>query len=129
VTDALAIPLPGPGSHRYELQYRVVQTKEWAYRCPVWLPAVASDGRARSVDIEVTLPPAARPAGGSFPAFRWDGGTGRATLGNLPAFVRVPYVAAGESRPPVRDLGRTMDLVAVGVLLAGSAWWVVRRRR
>lgn len=128
VTEALVIRFPTAGDFRYEVRYRVRQPDEWAYRCPLWVPAVASDGRSRSVEIEVTLPPAARPAGWSFPAFQWTGGTGRITLGNLPAFVRLPYLAPGEARPPTRNLGRIMDVAAVGVLLAGTAWWIARRR-
>jgi hypothetical protein len=129
VTDALSIRFPTAGNHRYEVRYRVTQPDEWAYRCPVWLPAVAADGRSRNVQIEVTLPSAARPVGGSFPTFEWDGATGRATLGHLPAFVRLPYVAPGEPRRPMRDLGRMMELAALGVLLAGTVLWVARRRR
>lgn len=128
-TEALLIRFPTAGTYRYEVRYRVKQPDEWAYRCPVWLPAVAADGRSRNVAIEVVLPPDARPAGGAFPAFQWNGATGRATLGHLPAFVRLPYVAPGETRPPMRDLGRLMDLTAVGLLLGGTAAWVARRRR
>jgi hypothetical protein len=128
VTEAFALRFPAAGNHRYEVRYRVTQPEEWAYRCPVWLPVVAAD-RPRAVEIEATLPPAAQPAGGSFPAFQWDGGTGRATLGHLPAFVRLPYAAPGEQRSPMRDLGRVMDLVAIGMLVAGTVFWAVRRRR
>lgn len=129
VTEAFVLRFPDAGDARYEVRYRATQPDEWAYRCPVWLPAVAADGRSRNVEIEVTLPPAAEPAGGSFPAFQWQGGTGRATLGHLPAFVRLPYVAPGEPRAPMRDLGRMMELAAIAMLVAGMALWVARRRR
>lgn len=129
-TEALSVEFPGAGTHRYELRYRVVHPDRWAYRCPLWLPPVAGDGYSRDVELEVSLPPGARPAGGSFPAFDWDeGSSGRATLGNLPAFVNVPFIVPGEARQPARDIGRLMDLTAMGVLLAGTAWWVARRRR
>jgi hypothetical protein len=128
-TEALAIRFPVAGSYRYEVRYRVRQPEEWSHRCPLWLPAVAADGRSRNVQIEVTLPAAAHPVGGSFPTFQWNGGTGRATLGHLPAFVRVPYAAPGEPRGPVRNLGRIMDFAALAVLIAGTALWVARRRR
>lgn len=129
VTEAFVLRFPNAGNARYEVRYRATQPDEWAYRCPVWLPAVAADGRSRNVEIEVTLPPAAEPTGGSFPAFQWQGATGRATLGHLPAFVRLPYAARGESRAPMRDLGRMMELLAIAMLVAGMALWVARRRR
>jgi hypothetical protein len=129
VTEAFVLRFPDAGTARYEVRYRATQPDEWAFRCPVWLPVVPADGRSRNVELEVTLPPAAQPAGGSFPAFIWQGGTGRATLGHLPAFVRLPYVAPGESRAPMRDLGRMMELAAIAMLVAGMALWVARRRR
>ena len=128
VTEAFTLRFPGAGSYRYEVRYRVTQPDEWAYRCPLWLPTVAAAGRPRSVEIEVTLPAAAQPAGGSFPALQWEGGTGRATLGHLPAFVRLPYAAAG-GRAPMRDMGRLMELTAIGMLVAGTALWALRQRR
>jgi len=129
LTEAFVFRLPGAGSARYEVRYRATQPDEWAYRCPVWLPTVAADGRSRNVEIEVTLPSAAEAAAGSFPAFQWDGGTGRAMLGHLPAFVRLPYAARGEPRAPMRDVGRMMELAAIAMLVTGMALWVVRRRR
>ncbi len=129
VTEVLLIRFPNAGSHRYEVRYRVRQPDEWTYRCPVWLPAIAADGRSRNVSIEVTLPPGARPAGGSFPSFEWEDAAGRAILGHLPAFVRVPYMAPGEGSPAPRDLGRMMDIAAIAVLLGGTAFWAARRRR
>ena len=128
LTESVTVRFPNAGSYRYELRYRVRQADDWAYRCPVWLPVVAAH-RPRAVEIEVTLPPDAQPASGSFPALLWSGGTGRATLGHLPAFMRIPYAAPGEPRSPTRDLGRTMDFAAIGILVAGTAVWVVRRRR
>jgi hypothetical protein len=129
ITEALTVTLPGAGTHRYELRYRVVQPDAWAFRCPVWLPTVAGDGRSRSIEIEAVLPSDARAAGGSFPAFQWADGIGRATLANLPAFVRLPYVAPGETHSPTRDVSRLMDVTAVGVLIAGTVLWVIRKRR
>jgi hypothetical protein len=125
----LAIRFANAGSHRYEVRYRVTHPEAWAYRCPVWLPAIAADGRSRNVSIEVTLPPAARPAGGAFPAFEWQNGAGRAILGHLPAFVRVPYAVPGHPPPTAHNVGRIMDLAAIGILLVGTAFWATRRRR
>lgn len=129
VTEVLVIRFPSPGTHRYEIRYRVTQPDEWAYRCPVWLPAIPADGRSRNVMIEVTLPPAALPAGGAFPGFEWEDGVARAVLGNVPAFIRLPFTTPGQASPAARDLGRIMDIAAVGVLVAGTALWAARRRR
>jgi hypothetical protein len=129
LTEVLVIRLPNAGSQRYEVRYRVTQPDEWAYRCPVWLPTIAADGRSRNVSIQVTLPPGARPAGGSFPSFEWEGDIGRAILGHLPAFVRVPYMAPGQASRVPRDLGRMMDIAALAVLIGGTAVWAARRRR
>ena len=128
-TEALTLSFPAAGVHRYEVRYRVAQSEQWAYRCPVWLPTVAADGRSRNVEIEVVLPPDARPASGTFPVLRWEGRTGRTTLANVPAFLRLPYEAPSETRRPPADLGRLMDIAAVGMLIAGTALWIVRRRR
>jgi hypothetical protein len=129
LTEVLVLRFPAAGSYPYEVRYRVTQPDEWAYRCPVWLPTVSTDGRSRKVQIEVILPPAAQPAGGSFPVLEWDRGIGRATLGHLPAFVRLPYAEPGQARKPMRDMGRLMDFAAIGMLIAGTLLWVVRRRR
>jgi hypothetical protein len=129
LTDAYLFGFAGAGNARYEVRYRATQPDEWAYRCPVWLPTVAADGHSRNVDIEVTLPSDAEPAGGSFPAFQWHGTTGRATLGNLPAFVRLPYAVPGQSGAPMHDVGRIMELAAIALVVTGMTVWVIRRRR
>lgn len=129
VTEVFTLRFASAGLHRYEVRYRATQPEGWAWRCPVWLPVIATDGRSRQIGIEVTLPPGARPAGASFPAFRWEERLGSATLGSLPAFVRTPYASPDEARSPGLDYGRAMDYVAAGVLLVGTAIWVIRRRR
>lgn len=129
VTEVFSLRFPAAGPHRYDVRYRATQPEAWAYRCPIWLPVVAADGHSRSVEIEVTLPEGATPAGWSFPAFRWEGRVGRATIGNVPAFIRAPYEAPGETRSHGANLGRVMDAVAAAFLLGGTALWLIRRRR
>ena len=65
LTESFMLRFPNAGNSRYELRYRVRQPDDWAYRCPVWLPAVAAD-RPRNVEIEVTLPPALNPPADRF---------------------------------------------------------------
>ena len=61
------------------------------------------------------------------PTFDWAGTIGSTRLGHLPAFVRVPYAADGES--PGWDIGRMMDAVAVLAFGAATAIWAWRARR
>ena len=60
------------------------------------------------------------------PTFAWTGTQGSATLPHLPAFVIVPYAAAGGSRP--WDVSRVMDAVAIGTLVFASAVWLRRQK-
>jgi hypothetical protein len=115
-----------PAQAAYEFSYRVRQPEGLANRCPIWLPAVPADGRSRAVRLQVDLPPGAT-AGASMPAFGWTGAHGSARLGHLPAFVRVPYAAEGES--PGWSIGRVMDAVALTVFAGASAIWAWRRKR
>ncbi len=115
-----------PQAAAYELSYRVEQPPAGAFRCPLWLPTAPADGRSRAVRIAVTVPAGAQPAG-TMPAFTWRDGVGTATLGHLPAFVRVPYQADGVSAP--WNLARLMDGVSVGVLVVASLLWLLRSRR
>lgn len=110
----------------YELAYRVEQPPAGRFRCPLWLPTAPADGRSRAVRLTVTLPPGAEPSG-TMPAFAWRNGVGTATLGHLPAFVRVPYAADGAAAP--WDLGRVMDGVSIGTLVVASLLWLRRTRR
>jgi hypothetical protein len=112
-------------STTYALHYQVVQPAEGAFRCPLWLPTTPADGRSRAVRLTVTLPPGAQPSG-TMPAFSWQDGVGSATLGHLPAFVRVAYAADGEPAP--WSLARLMDGVSVGVLAVASLVWLRRAR-
>jgi hypothetical protein len=41
----------------YELRYRVEQPASRASRCPLWVPAVPTDGLSRDVSLQVELPP------------------------------------------------------------------------
>ncbi len=120
-----------PGARTlYQIHYRISQPEERAFRCPVWVPAVATDGRSRSVTIEVALPEGSAPRGSSFPALSWGGPRGTATLAHLPAFIRVPF--AGSSTSPgtgLLDVARTMDVVAIAVMAVATAGWLWRRKR
>jgi hypothetical protein len=115
-----------PQTAAYELSYRVEQPPAGRFRCPLWLPTTPADGRSRAVQLAVTLPVGAQPSG-TMPAFTWRDGVGAATLGHLPAFVRVPYAADGVSAP--WNLARLMDGVSVAVLVVASLLWLLRARR
>jgi hypothetical protein len=115
-----------PQTAAYELSYRVEQPPSARFRCPLWLPTTPADGRSRAVQLAVTVPVGAQPSG-TMPAFTWRDGVGAATLGHLPAFVRVPYAAEGVSAP--WNLARLMDGVSVGVLVVVSLLWLLQRRR
>lgn len=114
-----------PEASAYQLHYRVEQPDDRRDRCPLWLPLTPTDGRPDAIRIQVDLPPSTIPAG-SFPAFTWNGTHGVVMLGHLPAFVRLSYVAAGQSAP--WDLSRTMDAVALVAFAAASALWIRFRR-
>jgi hypothetical protein len=121
-TQALRVSV---ANRAYTLRYRVRQPADRAFRCPIWLPTVATDGVSRPVRISVVLPDAMAP-GASMPAFAWNGTRGTVTLGHVPAFVRVPYGSATEVR--VWDTGRIMDAAAIVIFVAASAFWAWRRR-
>ncbi len=110
----------------YGFRYRAVQPASRSNRCPLWLPAVPTDGRPGAVRLTVDVP-AATFAGNSMPAFSWIGTRGSAALAHLPSHVVVPY--GPEGAPPGWDVGRMMDALAVTVFAAASAIWVWRARR
>lgn len=116
-----------PSEPAYTFSYRARQPESRAHRCPVWLPTVPTDGLTRSVRLDIELPPAATPPGSSLPTFAWTGAHGLATLGHVPAFVRVPYAREGDA--PGWDLARIMDVATMAMFLGGTAFWVWRRRR
>lgn len=126
----LILSVDSAGAHEYTLRYQVVQPEAGAYRCPLWLPTTPTDGRSLPVAIAVTLPGGAEAGGGSLPAFAWEAGLGQARVGHVPAFIRVPFRAAGESAGagPL-NVTRLMDLVAITVLACGTALFAWRRRR
>ena len=114
-----------PASPSYTLRYRVRQPPAGAFRCPLWLPTTPADGRSRAIRLSVRVPDGAQPAG-TMPTFAWNAGVGTATLGHLPAFVRLPFEADGVRAP--WNLVRLMDAVSIGVLaLASLVFW--RRTR
>jgi len=115
-----------PRQARYTIRYRATQSAARSGRCPLWLPAVATDGLSRTIRLEVSLPPGTSP-GRSMPALTWTGTTGSTTLGNMPAFVYISYVAPGEAAG--WDIARAMDRLAVLVFVLASAIWIWRRKR
>jgi hypothetical protein len=115
-----------PDEASYGFRYRAMQPAHRADRCPIWLPTVPADGRSRPVRLEIDLPPATA-AGTSMPAFLWTGAHGAATLGHLPAVVRVPYTREGDARG--WGIDSMMDALAVAVFVVASAAWTWRLRR
>jgi len=115
-----------PDATSYQFSYHAQQPAGRTDRCPIWLPAVPTDGRSKVVRLELDLPAAANP-GASMPAFTWTGAHGAATLGHLPAIVRVPYTREGEARGWGVD--SMMDAVAIAVFAAATAVWALRARR
>ena len=121
-------PYSGSGTDSYTLHYRVTQPQSHAYRCPVWLPTVATDGRSRDVRIRVTLPPNASPGGGAFPTLEWRSDAGTAVLGHVPAFLHVRFSdAAGPAGP--WNVARVMDAIALAAIGAGMLAFAWRRKR
>lgn len=127
---SLLVKLPAAGVHTYSLHYQVSQPEAGAYRCPIWLPTTATDGRSHEIYIQVTLPAGAVPEGGGLPAFAWDDRQGVARTGHVPSFVRVPFHLAGETAGAGGvNVARLMDAIALTVVAIGSALFVWRRRR
>jgi hypothetical protein len=115
-----------PEAASYELSYHAAQPADREYRCPIWLPAVPTDGRSRAVRLDVELPAAVTPAA-SMPAFTWTGVHGTATLGHIPAIVRIPYGAPGDARG--WGINAMTDAVAIAVFAVATAIWTWRARR
>jgi hypothetical protein len=115
-----------PDGPSYEFGYRAVQPAGREHRCPIWLPAVPTDGRSQAVRIEVDLP-AAAIAGASMPAFTWTGSRGAARLGHVPAVVIVPFAPQGEARG--WGIDSLMDAFAIAVFVGASGVWAWRLRR
>jgi hypothetical protein len=115
-----------PEAGSYEFSYHAVQPADREYRCPIWLPAVPTDGRSRAVRLDIDMPAIATP-GASMPAFRWTGAHGTATLGHIPAIVRVPYASPGEARG--WGINSIMDALAIAVFAGATAIWTWRARR
>lgn len=115
-----------PDQAAYGFRYRALQSAGRVHRCPIWLPTVPTDGRSRAVRLGIDLP-AATAAGTSMPAFTWTGVHGAATLGHIPAVVRVPYKREGEAHG--WEIGAVMDALAIAVFAGATAMWAWRVRR
>jgi hypothetical protein len=115
-----------PERASYTLRYEVQLPAARAGRCPLWIPTVAADVRAATVRVTTKLPGGARAAG-TMPTFRWNGDEGTATIGHLPAFVRVPYAMPGETAP--WNIGRLMDIFSIATLVVATLAWARRQRR
>jgi hypothetical protein len=126
-TQSLRVRLAA-GTHEYTIKYRVRQPEAWSFRCPTWLPAIPADGVSRNVHVAVDLPDNAAPTSNAFPAMDWQGNRGSVQLGHVPSFVRAPYNAPGLTAPDTVDVRRTMDVTAIGLLIAGTGLWAWRRR-
>ncbi len=114
-----------PSQSSYTIRYAVQNPGSEAHRCALWLPTASADGRSRNVRLSVQVPQGA-VTGGSMPGFVWTGERGEATLGHLPAFVRVSFAGAGAR--PAWDVSRVMDVVTLLVLAVASALWLRRAR-
>jgi hypothetical protein len=114
-----------PEQSAYTVSYRVRQDASREYRCPLWVPAAPADGVSRAVHLRVTLPFGAEPRN-TMPRFNWTNNEGVVTLGHLPAFVLIPYGAAGTS--PGWNITAAMDAAAVAVFVCASAIWLWRKR-
>jgi hypothetical protein len=128
-TQVLQVQPTSATEQRYTIRYRVVQPRDRAYRCPLWVPTAPSDGQSVNVHIAVVMPAGATPLGGGFPALRWAADQGVARLGHVPAFVRVPFTEAGGAGATAWNISQLMDGTAVLLLVAGTAAFIWRKRR
>jgi hypothetical protein len=119
-------PAIRPVDGGYEIHYRVQIADGRAFRCPLWLPTIPTDGQSRAVSLKVDLPAGSQPSN-SMPALKWTGGHGEVTVGHLPAFVHVPFAPEGSAR--AWTMSQTMDALTLAVLLGASAIWVWWRHR
>jgi hypothetical protein len=111
-----------PEGARYGFRYRALQPANRSNTCPMWLPALPTDGHPGAVHLTVDVPSVAPTS--TMPAFAWAGTHGSAVLGHLPSHVAVPV--GEEAR---WSLVRMMDVLAVSVFACASAIWVWRARR
>ena len=126
-TVRVPISVTGAGRNEYTVRHRASARD----RCPLIVPALPTDGLNRAVSIEVGVPAGATRLPGAFPAFTWNGPQGRATLGHIPSFVRVPH--AGPETPPAWrdrfDLRRAIDIAALASIGIGTLGWLMLRKR
>jgi hypothetical protein len=128
-TQSLVIRLPGAGPQTYTVEYQVAQPATQSYRCPLWVPTVPTDGRSRGIEIRVGIPEGGSARAGTLPAFAWTGSRGSSTLGHLPSVVWVPYRVLGQPvNAPGLDIAQAMDVLAVAILVAGTAIFAWRKK-
>jgi hypothetical protein len=111
-----------PESARYGFRYRALQPANRSNTCPIWLPAMPTDGHPGAVHLSVDVPSVAPTS--TMPAFAWVGTHGSAVLGHLPSHVAVPVGEEGRW-----SLVRMMDVLAVSIFASASVIWVWRTRR
>ena len=115
-----------PSASTYRFRYRVAQPPHRDHRCPLWIPVAPTDGRSRTIRLEIDVPESTIP-GQTMPPVTWNGTRGTVMLGHLPAFVRIPFSSAGE--PVEWDISRTMDVVTTTLVVGASVLWFWRRKR
>jgi hypothetical protein len=131
-TLSIPVRLPRAGTFSYSIRYHAIQPQAWAYRCPLWVPTIATDGAPTGVHIGVTLPSDATRAASSLPAFTWTAPTiGDARLGHLPSLVFTRFTRPGErvAWTTTFDAARMMDVLTMVGLAGASLGWLWRRRR
>lgn len=93
--------------------------------CPLAVAQAAPLDPHRSVSIAVKLPPGAEATGRPFPNLGEAADGLRATLGAIPAFVRVP---AGERGLAASASTHGADFLALGLIVLATVWWRMRRK-
>lgn len=109
----------------YGISYRALQPADRANRCPIWLPAIPTDGHPGGVRLSMEIPPSSS-ASSTMPAFEWSGTHGSAALAHLPSHVAVTVAPSGSR---VWDISRVMDVLAMSIFAVASAAWVWWTRR
>lgn len=115
-----------PGGAEYGFRYRAFQPGDRSNRCPIWLPAIPTDGHPGGVRLSIDIPPATS-ATNTMPAFAWTGTHGSAALAHLPSHVAL--TVGSEDGPRAWDVSRVVDVLAMAFFAGFSAAWVWWTRR